>query len=119
MEVYPKLVLLLNKTTFGVSLMESKIRAESISSLKLRKRSDIDIMANILSEANKGTKKTRIMYRCNLSHRQLQLYLQLLLDMGFLESDSKKEGAKLNHFRTTSKGIEFLDAYHTLKGLMS
>jgi len=99
--------------------MESKIRVKSISSLGIRKRSDIDIMANILSVANKGTKKTRIMYRCNLSHKQLQVYLQLLLDMGFLTFHSKKEGAKLNYFRTTSKGFKFLDAYHTLKGLMT
>ena len=99
--------------------MESKIRAKSIYSLGIRKRSDIDIMANILSAANKGTKKTRIMYRCNLSHKQLQVYLQLLLEMGFLAPHSKKEGGKLNCFITTSKGSKFLDAYHTLKGLMT
>jgi len=55
--------------------MASEIRAKSNSSPWVRKRSDIDIMANILSEANKSTKKTRIMYRCNLSHSQLQIYL--------------------------------------------
>lgn len=99
--------------------MESKFRSKPLSSLGTRKRSDIDIMANILSAANKGAKKTRIMYRCNLSHRQLQVYLQLLLDMGFLASHLKKEGAKLNCFRTTSKGFKFLEAYHTLKGLMT
>ena len=99
--------------------MESKIHAKPISSLGIRKRSDIDIIANILSEANRGTKKTRIMYRCNLSHKQLQVYLQLLLDMEFLTFNPKKEGRMLNHFRTTSKGFEFLDAYHALKGLMT
>ena len=99
--------------------MESKIRAKLIYSLGIRKRSDIDIMANILSAANKGTKKTRIMYRCNLSHKQLQVYLKLLLEMGFLALHSKKEGGKLNYFITTSKGCKFLDAYHTLKGLMT
>jgi predicted transcriptional regulator len=98
--------------------MESKIHTKRISSLGSRKRSDIDIMANILSVAKKGTKKTRIMYKCNLSHKQLQVYLQLLIDMGFFESYSKKAGTKLNSFRTTPKGLRFLDAYHTLKGLM-
>jgi len=99
--------------------MASEIRAKSNSFLWVRKRSDIDIMANILSEANKSTKKTRIMYRCNLSHSQLQVYLQVLRDMGFLVSHSKKEGAKLNYFRTTSKGFKFLDAYRALKSLMT
>ncbi len=97
--------------------MKSEIRTRSDSPLRLRKRNDIDIMANILSEANKGTKKTRIMYRCNLSHRQLQVYLQFLLDMEFLTSYSK-ENVRLNYFRTTSKGFKFLDAYRTLQSLM-
>ncbi len=83
----------------------------SKSSGLVRKRSDIDIMANILSEALRGARKTRIMYRCNLSHRQLQAYLKLLLDMGFLTSSS-------NSFGTTLKGRKFLDAYGTLKALM-
>ncbi len=99
--------------------MASQIRAKSNSYPRVRKRSDIDIMANILSEANTGTKKTRIMYRCNLSHSQLQVYLQILRDMEFLASHSKKECAKLNYFKTTSKGLKFLDAYRALKSLMT
>jgi len=99
--------------------MVSAIQTKSNSSLWVRKRSDIDIMANILSEANESTKKTRIMYRCNLSHSQLQIYLQVLRDMGLLASHSKKEGAKMNYFRTTSRGFKFLDAYRALKNLMT
>lgn len=99
--------------------MESKARSKSIPSFGIRRRSDIDIMANILSEANKGTKKTRIMYRCNLSHKQLQVYIQLLLDMEFLVTHQKKGSQKFDSFRTTSKGLKFIEAYHTLKGLMT
>lgn len=99
--------------------MVSKMRVRSDAHRLVRKRSDIDIMANILSVANKGTKKTRIMYRCNLSHSQLQVYLQILREMGFLASHSKKEDAKLNYFETTSKGFEFLDTYRALKSLMT
>jgi predicted transcriptional regulator len=99
--------------------MASKKRVRSNSNRFVRKRSDIDIMANILSAAKRGAKKTRIMYKCNLSHSQLQVYLQILLEMGFLSSSPKKEGAKQNYFKTTSKGFEFLDAYRTLKSLMT
>jgi predicted transcriptional regulator len=99
--------------------MANKMRFRSEPHHLIRKRSDIDIMANILSVAKKGTKKTRIMYRCNLSHSQLQVYLQILREMEFLASHSKKEDAKLNHFKTTSKGFEFLDAYCVLKSLMT
>ena len=108
-----------DKSLFGAFLMVTEIRAKPNSSPLGRKRNDIDIMANILSEANKGTKKTRIMYRCNLSHRQLQIYLQVLRDMGLLACHSKKECAKMNCFRTTSKGFKFLDAYRALKSLMT
>ena len=96
--------------------MKSGIRTNS--SLGIRKRNDIDIMANILSAANKEAKKTRIMYRCNLSHSQLQVYLQILLDMKLLASHSKEEPTTLNYFRTTPKGVKFLDAYRALKSLM-
>lgn len=99
--------------------MESKTRSKRTSFLRSRKRSEIDIIANILSEANKGTKKTRIMYRCNLSHKQLQVYLKLLIDIKFLMTSQKKEDPKMNFFRTTSKGFEFLTTYRTLKGLMT
>ena len=91
--------------------MSSEVQVRK-SSCWVRKRSDIDIMANILSEARRGARKTRIMYRCNLSHRQLEAYLELLLDMGFLESNS-------NSFGTTTKGRKFLDAYGALKALMA
>ena len=99
--------------------MESKTRSKRMPFLGIRKRSDIDIIAKILSEANKGTKKTRIMYRCNLSHKQLQIYLQLLLDMKFLMTTQNKEDPKMNNFRTTSEGFRFLAAYRTLRGLMT
>ena len=77
-----------------------------------RKRSDIDIIASILGEARKGARKTRIMYRCNLSHRQLQVYLKFLLGMEFL-------GFHSNVYKATAKGLKFLDAYRTLKALMT
>ena len=92
--------------------MSSRVQVESGSSRRLRKRSDMDIMANILGEALRGARKTRIMYRCNLSHRQLQVYLKVLLGMGLLASRSAL-------FKTTGKGRKFVDAYRTLKALMS
>ena len=76
-------------------------------------------MASILTESNEYIKKTRIMYRCNLSHSQLQIYLEILLDLGFLESQTKKEVTKPTRFRTTLKGFRFLDAYSRLKNLMT
>ena len=92
--------------------MSSRVQVKPGSSRWVRKRSDIDIMASILDEARRGARKTRIMYRCNLSHRQLQVYLRLLSGMGFLTSGS-------DIFETTVKGFKFLEAYRTLKALMT
>jgi len=99
--------------------MTSKVQVKLRSSRLVRKRSDIDIMASILNEAHMSARKTRIMYRCNLSHRQLEVYLELLLGMGFLVSHSEKDSSKLDLFKPTAKGLKFLDAYRTLKALMT
>ena len=95
--------------------MQSKFEVELSSS---RKRSDVDIIASILEEARKGAKKTRFMYKSNLSHRQLQVYLKLLLDMKLLMSISEKRESKTNFYQATTKGRNFLNAYCKLKELM-
>ena len=99
--------------------MKSEFRLKSDDFLFGRKRSDIDIIANILVEANKGTKKTHILYKCNLSHKQLQAYMRILHDLGFLASYTNNDGSKMKYFRTTPKGSEFLEAYRILKSLMT
>jgi len=76
-------------------------------------------MASILKEAVKGTKKTRIMYRCNLSHMQLQRYLKLLLGMELLKSVLKEGSDETDYFKTSAKGRAFLDAYRKLKAFMT
>ena len=96
-----------------------KVRGRLSPIRLVQMRSQMDIMASILNEAVKGTKKTRIMYRCNLSHRQLQRYLKLLLGMELLRSVSKKESGKTYYFKTSAKGRAFLDAYRKLKALMA
>ena len=92
--------------------MESRFGEGLSSSLKLRRRSDVDIMANILDEAREGARKTRLMYRGNMSYRQLHVYLKLLLGLELLALHS-------NLYKTTVKGLKFLDAYRTLKALMN
>ena len=99
-------------------LMPSESRTVLGYSSYLRKRSDIDIIADILIKAKEDTIKTRIMYKCNLSHRQLVTYLNLLLKIGLLDSHFENRSNKIS-FRITSKGLKFLSAYSKLKALMS
>ena len=99
-------------------LVQSKATGKLSPSLG-QMRTQIDIMANILNEAAEGTRKTRIMYGCNLSYRQLQSYLKLLVGMKLLSATSENKSSKTTFFETTAKGQNFLLAYRKLKALMA
>ncbi|UCE15471.1 MAG: hypothetical protein JSV12_06230, partial [Candidatus Bathyarchaeota archaeon] len=64
------------------------------------KRDRLEIIAEILSVAKSGEKKTHIMYQCNLSHCQTKRFLTYLLETGFLRIG--------NSYHTTEKGLQFL-----------
>lgn len=66
------------------------------------KRSELEILRDILDLARRGERKTRIMYRANLSYDMLNRYLGFLVTRRFLvptESGS---------FRVTDAGHVFL-----------
>jgi predicted transcriptional regulator len=86
--------------------------------LELQHRSRIEIIANILNEATDGAKKTQIMYRCNLSFRQLQIYLSFLIENNFLRVVHAK-GSGVEFFEITGKGRAFLKAYSNIKALLT
>jgi predicted transcriptional regulator len=78
----------------------------------------MDIMADILDQARQGAKKTRIMYTCNLSFRQLGVYLDFLLKRDFLHLVALAE-EESRVFRTTRKGLAFLESYRELQAIIS
>ena len=84
-------------------------------------RGRMDIMENILSVANEGARKTRIMYSCNLSFKQLHAYLDLLVSIGLLKSVPPRTGEKSdsNIYETTKKGQAFIHAYRNLIDLIA
>ena len=81
----------------------------------------MDIIANILSAANNGARKTHIMYRCNLSFKQLHVYLAFLKDRRLLKSILIRAEEKNDSvaYQTTSKGRAFLQAYSSIHVLLS
>ena len=87
--------------------------------LQLQHRSRIDIIANILREAIDGAKKTQIMYRCNLSFRQLQIYLSLLIEKKLLQVVHAEGGSSVEFFEITRKGHAFLKAYNNIRALLT
>jgi predicted transcriptional regulator len=74
-----------------------------------------------LLAANGGAKKTHIMYRCNLSFKQLHAYLKFLVEIGLLKSISEKTGIdeKLVLYETTKKGRMFVRTYEDLRVLLT
>jgi predicted transcriptional regulator len=81
-------------------------------------RGRLDIIADILDASFGGVKKTYLMYRCNLSFKQLKYYLNFLLNKRLLHVVAENKGSNPGLFKITDKGKEFLKAYKGLKGLM-
>ena len=101
----------------GGYLLPNKARIGLEYSGILERRNEVDIIADILTEARKSEKKTHIMYNCNLNHKQCKTYIGYLLEVGLLESHF--EDRKKITFRATSKGSKFLSSYSKLKALMT
>jgi predicted transcriptional regulator len=79
-------------------------------------RGNLDIIADILDASHGGAKKTYLMYRCNLSFKQMKSYSHFLLDNGLLHFIFRAAESDVGLFELTDKGKRFLKAY---KGLMS
>ena len=73
-------------------------------------RSRVEILASILNVAERATLKTHIMYKANLSHRQLEKYLGFLeLNEMLLQVLDIETG--IRRYKVTDKGIDFLKDY--------
>ncbi len=67
-----------------------------------RYRSRLEIIADVLSVAREGAKKTQIMYQANLSYKLLTRYLKDVIDMGLVRMEGE------NTYELTEKGSDFL-----------
>lgn len=80
-----------------------------------RKRNRLEIiydMLKIIQERGGKIKKTHLMYKANLSHNQLKLYLDDLIKKGLVEKSSLGS----NHFvHVTNKGREFSLKYSRIR----
>ena len=81
-------------------------------------RGRFDIIADILEASYEDTRKTYLMYRCNMSFKQLKIYLDFLLGKELLCMVNGSLSPDLNMFRITDKGREFLKSYKGLKNLV-
>ena len=79
----------------------------------------MDIITKILNLSKDGVKKTNILYQCNLSYTQLQSYLPFLIKKNVLEEYLvKNEEKNYKNYKTTSKGLDLLEAAQKITNLL-
>jgi predicted transcriptional regulator len=71
-----------------------------------KRRSNIEIIADMLRVGENGAGKTEIMYSANMSYAQLQKYLGFMLSHGFI--NKVKVGNPSVTYQVTNKGGELL-----------
>lgn len=96
-----------------------RVLVQELSGLKSSHRGRLDIIATILRSARVGVGKTSIMYKCNLSFKQLEVYLGFLLRKGHVKMVTRPGGNNSRYFETTEMGLNFLQAYRNFEELMS
>ncbi|MEK6760542.1 MAG: winged helix-turn-helix domain-containing protein [Nanoarchaeota archaeon] len=80
-----------------------------------RKRNRVEIihdMLRIMQERGGRIRKTHLMYKANLSHKQMTSYLEELEKSGLIENFQEKDKLLL---RITNKGREFFVQYAQMK----
>ena len=80
------------------------------------RRSDIEIIAEMLKVGETGAGKTEIMYSVNMSYSQIQKYLGYLLSEGFI--DTIKIGNPCVYYRVTEKGEKLLQLLTSVKEML-
>ncbi len=81
-----------------------------------RRRSDIEIMADMLKVGENGAGKTEIMYSANMSYSQIQKYLGYLMAQGFI--DRMQMGNPSVTYQVTDSGLKLLQLISSLKEML-
>ena len=81
-----------------------------------RRRSDIEIIADMLQVGENGAGKTEIMYSANMSYSQIQKYLGYLMGQGLI--DKMKMGNPSVTYRVTDSGLKLLQLIDSIKEML-
>jgi predicted transcriptional regulator len=82
--------------------------------LKTKRRDQLSVVASIIETARMGILKTQIMYKANLSFTQLDFYVANLVRKGLIVHYF----AGHYMYKTTKKGLKFLQQYQELVKLL-
>ena len=83
-----------------------------------QRRSDVEIIAEMLRIGMNGAAKTKIMYNANMSYSQMKKYLRFLIGQGYL--DSVRVGNLSVTYQATERGLNLLkciDGFIEILGL--
>jgi predicted transcriptional regulator len=81
-----------------------------------KRRSDIEIIADMLKVGENGAGKTEIMYSANMSYSQIQKYLGYLTAQGFI--DKMKMGNPSVTYKVTDNGLKLLQLIDSIKEML-
>ena len=77
-----------------------------------RRRSNIEIIADMLRIGANGAGKTAIMYNANMSYSQIQKYLGFLINQGFI--DKLETANTVVTYQLTDSGLKLLKTINNL-----
>ena len=83
----------------------SRFSVFGLGKKKYKNRKRLEIVRDLLSAASEKSRKTRIMYRANLSYQLLEKYLESLLESSLIECVDD------SFYVITWRGKEFLQLY--------
>ena len=81
-----------------------------------RRRSNIEIIAEMLRTGENGAGKTEIMYSANMSFSQIQRYLDYLVSQGFINRVNMDN--TMVAYQVTDSGLKLLKAIDTLMAML-
>jgi len=81
-----------------------------------RRRSNIEIIADMLKVGENGAGKTEIMYSVNMSYTQIQKYLGFLMSQGFI--DKLEVGNPVVTYQVTESGLRLLRLITSVKEML-
>lgn len=74
----------------------------------------MEIIDMILTVCEHGALKTHVMYKCNLNSKQVQQYLDFVLNRGLAKTAPDAQDPKRTFYVTTERGKKFMKAYDEL-----
>jgi len=83
---------------------------------KSKRRDKLVIMTEIVEIAKRGTSKTHIMFKANLSFTQLNEYIGFLMKHNLL---SRSKDERKTVYKSTKKGLDFMERQLQIIGMLN